>query len=326
MPVESMKVTSVRSTTTARFPSSANPKKRLPSFGAVIASISPGSDTTWVVSSTALSTNPKSITPRKLSAALPERAGYWRWAGTGELGRLTRAGAGTSGSWSRRRSTPGRREWSRTRPRPRFHEPSGSLMPPPPGPSRPGRGSGPSPPPPSSPRESSSSSRSRKNQISHTTSRPTSKTRNPTMKIHPSVVIGSMLPRMQARLKGNFLVGGLISHVVARYVRDAVQKPCPVVGAAEPGYLAQILERELTQALRRLAAVLRPRGAPPVRALQVRGEQRRPRRHGQRDPVALLDWNRAVEHERRLGPEVGVEPEAVRLVDQPVVEPRLASA
>jgi hypothetical protein len=72
-------------------PSSASPKRRLPNLGAVIASISPRSDTTWVVSSTISSTNPKSITAPKLSDQL------WRCVGTGELGRLTRAGAGTRG-------------------------------------------------------------------------------------------------------------------------------------------------------------------------------------------------------------------------------------
>src|SRR5215208_2577998 len=325
MPVESMKVTSVRSTTTARFPSSANPKKRLPSFGAVIASISPGSDTTWVVSSTALSTNPKSITPRKQSGRLPAAGCQFRWVGTGELGRLTRAGAGTSGSWSRRRSTPGRREWSRTLPRPSFQEPSGSLMPPPPGPSRPGRGSGPSPPPPSSPRESSSSSRSRKNQISHTTSRPTSKTRKPTMKIHPSVVTRSMLPRWRSLLKGKFLVGGLVRHVVARYVRDAVELArALMMSAPELGDLAQVLHGELTQALWRLAAALRSRRPPPVVVSLVQSEQRRPGTDGETDPVALLHGDRPVEDKRGLGPEVRIECETVGLVDQSVFEARLS--
>src|SRR5262245_30895212 len=131
----------------------------------------------------------QAITTRSARAALTTAAHQPRCVGTGELGRLTRAGAGTRGSLPRRRAGPGAREWSRTRPRPRLHGPSGSLMPPPPGPSRPPRGPGPSPPPPSSPRESSSSSRSLKNQISQMTSRPTSKTRKPTMKIHPSVVI-----------------------------------------------------------------------------------------------------------------------------------------
>src|SRR5687768_5063858 len=73
MPVESMKVTSVRSTTTPRVPSSAKPSRRLPSLGAVAASISPRSDTTWVVSSTASSTNPKSLTCRKISPAAMSR-------------------------------------------------------------------------------------------------------------------------------------------------------------------------------------------------------------------------------------------------------------
>src|SRR5688500_18506603 len=49
-------------------------------------------------------------------------------------------------------------------------------------------GSGALPPPPWPPSWSSSSSRRRKNHTSHTTSAPMSKTRRPTMKIHPSSV------------------------------------------------------------------------------------------------------------------------------------------
>ena len=54
---------------------------------------------------------------------------------------------------------------------------SGRSGPPPPGPPSSSRGS-----------SSSSSSRSLKNHTSQTMSAPTSKTRSPTMKIHPSVV------------------------------------------------------------------------------------------------------------------------------------------
>src|SRR4051812_13169744 len=49
-------------------------------------------------------------------------------------------------------------------------------------------GSGAPPPPPRKSSESSSSSRSRKNHTSQTISAPTSKTRSPIMKIHPSSV------------------------------------------------------------------------------------------------------------------------------------------
>jgi hypothetical protein len=62
-----------------------------------------------------------------------------------------------------------------------------AAPPPPPPPSFPEPGSGPPPPGPSSSGKSSSSSRRRKNHTSHRISRPTSNTRKPTMKIHPSV-------------------------------------------------------------------------------------------------------------------------------------------
>src|SRR5215211_170111 len=61
MPVESMNVTSERSITTPLVPSSASPSSRLPSFGAVCASISPRSERTCMLSPTGSSTSPKSI-------------------------------------------------------------------------------------------------------------------------------------------------------------------------------------------------------------------------------------------------------------------------
>src|SRR5215212_9336880 len=96
-----MKVTSVRSTTTPRFPSSASPRRRLPSLGAVAASISPRSDTTWVVSSTASSTNPKSLTCRKISPAAVSRN---RRARTSHPGRRRHAWLGAAAAFDARRT------------------------------------------------------------------------------------------------------------------------------------------------------------------------------------------------------------------------------
>ena len=120
-------------------------------------------------------------------AFLAERGGSARRGmGSGLLGRRTRAGTMLgSGSVPRGRTVLRGGMWSLRR------GPGEKRLRRPPPPLGPSSRLGPGPPPPGPPSSvwSSSSSRRRKNQTSHRTSRPTSKTRNPTMKIHPSVLI-----------------------------------------------------------------------------------------------------------------------------------------
>ena len=121
-----------------------------------------------------------------LPASAPAPAACW--------GAVARAGAcgGARRRWPSRARLPGstvRAAAAGRRRRGRVRGPLGPGLPPPP------------PPPPSS-GGSSSSSRRRKNQTSQTTSRPTSNTRKPTMKIQPSVLTRPMLPRAASAEQG----------------------------------------------------------------------------------------------------------------------------